>query len=494
MPRLAWLAPLSLLALPLHADPAIPHLQTDHGRTQLIVDGQPFLIRGGEVGNSTGTNGDYLAQFWSKFDDLHLNTLLVPAYWDLIEPAEGRFDFSSVDTVLRQAREHHQRIVFLWFGTWKNSMSCYVPAWIKQDPKRFPRALDEHQRPLEILSPFEPSNLAADVAAYRALLAHLRDTDHAERTVILMQVENEIGMIPCARDHSAAADRAFQAAGQPATPANEETFMARAFAAYTEQVAAAGKKEYPLPTYVNAALIRPGYLPGQYPAGGPLPHLYEIWHTTAPDIDLQSPDIYHGSFSDWARRYHRPGNALFIPESQLGLPSAANGYYAYGELDALGFSVFAIESASGEAAKGLGGMYRIIQELTAQILAHQGRGELAGLRSEGPDERQARQERLGDYTVSAVFDAEPAERPQGGGLVIQTGSDDFLVAGSGVTVTFALTSGTGTSGILSAEEGHFDQGRWTHVLWLGGDQTNQGRWIRLEPGHSSIQKVKLYRY
>ena len=263
------------------ADSSIPHLRRQGSATQLIVDGRPFLIRGGEVGNSTATNPAYLKPFWARFAELNLNTLLVPVYWDLVETAEGRFDFSTVDQVIGQARDHQMRLVLLWFGSWKNSMSCYAPAWVKRDPKRFPRATDLHGVRQEILSPFSAANRDVDAKAFAALLRHLREIDGTRHTVVMVQVENEIGMIPTARDHAPEAEGAFAAAvpaelmsalaarGEELTPevraawrgagakstgtwpevfgagpAGEEIFMAWHFARYTDAVAAAGKKEY----------------------------------------------------------------------------------------------------------------------------------------------------------------------------------------------------------------------------------------------------------
>lgn len=505
----------------------IPHLETAGGATRLIVDGKPFLIRGGETGNSSATNPDYLAPFWPRFRELHLNTLLAPVTWDLIEPEQGRFDFGTVDALVRQARSADMRLVLLWFGSWKNSMSCYAPAWVKRDPDRFPRALDLDGRRQEILSPFYPANLAIDEKAFGALMKHLREVDGAAHTVILVQVENEIGMIPCARDHSAGADRAFAgavparlmdalqahrevldpqlravwaAAGSKGAgtwaevfgdgPAAEEIFMAWHFARYVEGVATAGKREYPLPMYVNAALIRPGYEPGQYPSAGPLPHLFEVWREGAPSIDLISPDIYFQDFAGWARRYHVPGNALFIPESRGGPDASVNGLYAFGALDALGFSTFGIESLDEPAAGNLSASYELVDELQSRILAHQGDGTMAGFLPQGPEQRQPKQTRLGRYVLHVSFDPGVPS----GGLAIASGPDEFLVAGTGLTVTFEAASGGGSVGILRDEDGRFVDGAWQNRLWLGGDQTNQGRQIRLEPGRFSLQRVELYRY
>lgn len=492
------------------ADAGLPHLERQGAAVRLVVDGHPFLIRGGEVNNSAATNPAHLAPAWPRMQALHLNTLIIPAYWDQIEPEEGRFDFGTVDQELEQARAAGMHLVLLWFGTWKNSMSCYAPEWIKADLARFPRARDRGGRPSEILTAFADANLRADASAFAALLRHLRSVDGNRHTVLLVQVENEIGMIPDARDHCAQAEAAYDAAVPPAVlallpggrssgtwrqifggdPAGEEIFMAWHFARYAETVAEAGKREYPLPMYVNAALIRPGYQPGQYPSGGPLPHLFAVWRAGAPAIDLLSPDIYFQDFAGWAGRYRQPGNPLFIPEARSGPEAAVNALYAYGQLDAIGFSPFAIDTLPEPAAKSLQASYDLVAQLEPLILSHAGDGSMAGLLPAGPEELKPRQLQIGAYELSVTFAAESLT----GGLVLQLAPDEFLVAGTGLTITFSPASGVGTVGLLHAEEGEYRDGQWRETLRLSGDQTNQGRQIRLEPGRFSLQRVKLYRY
>src|ERR1044072_3527567 len=126
--------------------------------------------------------------------------------------------------------------------------------------------------------------------------------------------------------------------------ATGEIFMAWYFAIYVNQVTALGKVEYPLPMFVNAALIRPGYQPGQYPSAGPLPHLIDIWRAGAPQIDFLSPDIYFPNFAEWCRKYQQSGNPLFIPEAAPNALSGVNALYAIGQHDAMGFCPFSIES------------------------------------------------------------------------------------------------------------------------------------------------------
>jgi beta-galactosidase GanA len=523
--------------------PTLPHLRSQGSATQLVVGGKAFLIRGGELGNSSASNLGYLAPYWKKLRGLGLNTVLAPVAWDLLEPKEGVFDFALVDGLVAEARAHDLRLVLLWFGSWKNSMSAYVPAWVKTDQARFPRSVDGSGRSVEILSPFSNVNRDADARAFAALMRHLRQIDGDAHTVIMMQVENEVGMIPSARDHSAEANRAFAgrvpqellahltkhsdalapelratwlaAGGKRAGtwgevfgtgPAAEEIFMAWHFARYTGQVAAAGKAEHPLPMFVNAALIRPGYQPGQYPSAGPLPHLLDIWRGGAPAIDFIAPDIYFPTFVEWTRRYVRGGNPLFVPEALRSPDAAVNALYAFAAHNAIGFAPFAIESIPEPGASLLASSYDLITQLTPLIVQHQGRGTMTGLLQEHPENRQPQQVRLSGYVLEASFErGSPPSLADGaaqgasatwpaGGLVIATAPDEFLFAGIGVTVTFAVGEPGWQAGILSVEEGRLVGGSWENVRWLNGDQTHQGRHLRLEPGRFSIQKIKLYRY
>jgi beta-galactosidase GanA len=553
MKRFILLALGAALLAPAFAATELPYLRKQGTATQLMVDGRPFLARGGELGNSSG-EPDYLRASWPKLKALNLNTVVAPVYWDVIEPMEGKFDFATVDGLLADARANGMRLVLLWFGSWKNSMSCYAPAWVKRDPARFPRAQDSAGHGMEILSPFHAVNRDTDARAFAALLRHLKTGD-ADHTVILVQVENEIGMIPEARDHSPEAEKQFAgpvpaalmdylaknraqlapgllaawsaAGGKPAGtwaevfgagPAGEEIFMAWHFALYTQAVAAAGKAELPLPMYANAALIRPGYQPGQYPSAGPLPHLLDVWRAAAPALDFLSPDIYFQNFSYWAQLYTRSGNPLFIPEAMRSPEAAVNGLYAFGALDAMGFSPFSIETATEPAAGYLAASFDLVRQLTPLLVEKQGRGLTAGFLQESAESKQPQQVRLGRWIFRASFErAAPPQLADGlavvigtensalaaggragtapaGGLMIALGDDEFLFAGIGLTITFAPAEGGDQAGLLSVEEGRFENGAWQHLRWLNGDQTHQGRHVRLEPGRFTIQRVKLYRY
>ena len=239
--------------------PPIPRIVTDGGRHRYLVDGEPFLMLGAQVRNSSTAPAD-LDAVWPQAVALNANTIEVPVPWDLFEPDEGRFDYSVVDTVLDGAREHGLRVMLLWFGTWKNGTCDYAPHWVKTNPERFPRSLDPTGTPVRVLSPHSEETLRADVTAFTALMRHLASVDADHRTVIMVQVENEPGSLFTVRDHSPGANARFDAPVPPAIggdgtatwpemlgAAADETFSAFHIAAFVEQVAAAGKAVYHCP-------------------------------------------------------------------------------------------------------------------------------------------------------------------------------------------------------------------------------------------------------
>ena len=493
---------------------ALPQLRRRDGATELVVQGEPYLILGGELGNSSASDLAELERIWPRLVELGLNTLLAPVYWELMEPEEGRFDFTLVDGLIQGARAHGQRLVLLWFGSWKNSMSCYAPLWVKADSERFPRARLKDGTSLEILSAFSGENCSVDARAFAALLRHLREVDAADQTVIMVQVENEVGMLGAARDHGPLAERAYTepvpAPLEPGRPgsweelyggdlAADERFMAWHYARYVDTVARAGKREYPLPMFVNAALNRPEHAPGVYPSAGPLPHLFDVWRAGAPHIDFLAPDIYIPEFSEWCRRYARSDNPLFIPETGRTDSSAVDVFYAVGEFGALGFSPFAIENTPGDAP--LGRSYRILRELWPLLLEHRGTGRTAGLLLSQDEPR--RQIELGGYELGVRHDYtwewsgapnDGRQWPRAGGLIIASGPGEFIAAGSGLIVTFRAIGGAAQVGLASVDEGRFEQGRWTPGRRLNGDETHQGRHLRLPLGELGIQRVRLYTF
>ena len=522
----------------------MPHLEKRGSTTQLIVEGKPFLALGGELYNNSATSLDYMKPIWPRLRAMHLNTVLAPISWALLEPAEGKFDYTLVDGLIRDARAQNLRLIFLWFGSWKNTWSSYAPDWVKRDFERFPRVQLRDGSGTERLTPLSDANRNADARAFAALMKRIKEVDGDAHTVILVQVENEVGVIPEARDHSATANAAYtqpvprelmdylvahkeelspellarwRAAGfKPSGNweavfgpglETEDLFMAWLYARYMGKVAEAGKAEYALPMFANAALIRPNYAPGQYNSGGPLPHSMDIWRAGAPQLDFLAPDIYF-EFKDWCARYDRPGNPLFIPEANGYAEGAANIFYAVGQHNALGFSPFGIDDfgRSGGSNDEVARSYGVLSQLAPLILENQPKGRVAGvlLGELTPSQRV----RLGDYTLNVsgggprrpiIGPAAPPQVPPAPvprGIFVAAGPDEFYMAGSGLTITFSPnTPGPPIVGLATVEEGQFVDGRWVRGRTLAGDDTGQGNSISLRGGDGPvILRVTVYRY
>jgi beta-galactosidase GanA len=522
----------------------IPYLKKHGDSFQLIIKGKPFLMLAGETGNSSASDLKYMNNnVWPNITKMHLNTLVVPVYWELIEPEEGAFDFTLVDSTIATSRQNNIKLVFLWFGTWKNSMSCYVPLWIKTDQKKFPRAREKDGKAEEILTAFNNTNRNTDAQAFATLMKHIRKADENEQTVVMVQVENEMGMIPFARDYCGEANKYFNSSVPEelinylngnkdklnshiyslweknglktkgnweeifgSSVSTDEIFMAWYYAKYANYIAEAGKKEYPLPMYVNAALIRPGYKPGQYPSAGPLPHLFDIWKAAAPSIDFLSPDIYFPSFAEWSEKFYLPNNGhtnysnpLFIPEVGNN-QCLANAFFAFGQLNAMGFSPFSVESVQNPEKNQVEEGYDILTQLAPLILENQGKGTMAGVLLDSAS--QVAKVKLGGYIFnfhhSYSWPYAPrteGENPRFGGLIIMISPDEFYIAGKGLIVTFETgTDDNSFVGIGSMDEGKFVDGKWFSGRRLNGDQSHQGRHMDLPVNTFSIQRVRLYKY
>lgn len=457
-----------------------PHWQQQGSAKQLIVDNCPYLILGGELGNSSASSPQDIERIFPKLKRMGLNTVLVPAYWDLIEKQEGTYDFSLVDHAITQARANDLRIVFLWFGAWKNSMSCYAPLWFKQDYKKYPRVQTRTGKPLEIASPFSENVLQADSRTFKAFMQHLADTDGDKHTVIMVQVENEIGMLESARDYSEEANRLFEAPVPEAlltylkqnkktlhpwlaekwqkaggkTEGNwqkvfgtdlytDEIFMAWHYATYVERMIQCGREAYNLPMYVNAAMNSRGRKPGEYPSAGPLAHLIDIWHCAAPGIDLLAPDLYDKGFTGWTAQYKLHNNPLFIPEIRLEPNDGVRAFYVFGEHDGIGFSPFSIEDAPDRPSYQLTQSYLKLKELMPLITRYQGQGAMKGLLF---DQTEKERTLAWDNTLlickhffTLPWDSRATDGsvwPEGGGLVIRMAENEYLIAGSGIVVEF----------------------------------------------------------
>ena len=544
------------------------YLRKQGDATQLIVNDKPFIILGGELGNSSAASVEDIEQIFPKLQRMGLNTVLVPAYWDLIEPVEGTFDFTLIDKVIHQARENNLKVIFLWFGAWKNSMSCYAPLWFKKDYEKYPRAYTKAGKPLEIAASFSENVLQADNRAFSQLMKYIASIDKTEGTVIMMQVENEIGMLEDARDYSKAANALFNA-GVPSALMDylsknkktlhpwmlekwgnlgfktkgawqeifgddiytDEIFMAWSYSQYVEKLAQSARAIHNIPLYVNAAMNSRGRKPGEYPSAGPLAHLIDVWRCGAPNIDILAPDIYDIGFAGWASQYKLSNNPLFIPEAKLTPGSGAQAFYVFAEHDAIGYSPFSIENASDSPDAPLVQAYAKLKELMSLLTKYQGKGVMKGLLFD--QENKERILSFDDLTITfrhyftLPWDPRATDGsvwPETGGLVIRMAKDEYIIAGSGIVAEFKKNeeykmsetkelgedgfanaggnmqkqkdwSGITRAGIGSVDEIKINEdGSFTYVRRLSGDQTHQGRHVRIPVDEFSILHVKLYEY
>ena len=514
----------------------------------------PCPILGGELSNSAATSVEDIDEVMPRMRALRLNTVLVPVYWELLETIEGRFDFTLIDRTIDVARQEQLHVVFLWFGVWKNSMSCYAPAWFKKDTKRFPRAMTAEGKQMEIASCFSDNVLQADLKAFSALMRHIREKDPQREVVIMMQIENEIGMLESARDHSPLAEKAYNkerwAERYGTDEYADEKFMALSYARYVEHLAKAAREIHDMPLYVNAAMNSRGRRPGEYPSAGPLAHLIDFWHEGAPSIDLLAPDIYDTGFKSWCAQYAMPlrpqdggavKNRLFIPESRCCENSGVRALYAFGEHQAIGFSPFAIDQASAKETESVTQAYNLLRQIFRSALplgsSKNYQLSIVNLKTWGLLFDQEDRERVIDdngvvmtcrHYFTLPWDPRATDGttwPEGGAILIRLGKFDYLLAGSGVVIDFktptekqqeqqktlgedgfAEAGGDSSQkankrfngkrlGLLSVDEVSIsNDGTMQYLRRHNGDQTHQGRHARIGVGEWKLLHIKLYEY
>ena len=541
----------------------IPYLEKQGTATRLIVQDKPILLLSGELHNSTCGGFDYMRPVWKRLAKKNLNSVIATVSWELIEPVEGKFDFMLVDSIIAGAREANLKLVLIWFASWKNASSVYVPSWVKTDYKKYPLAKDEQGKPLEILSTFGKASCDADAKALAALMRHIKEVDAKRQTVVMIQVENEMGVLDnlgrepwgkevsenpgnARRDFCDQANTAYKALvpkelmnylmeqkenlypelykvwkanGFKTTGSweeifgksefrremkdwkyfsyyTEELFSAWNYAGYAEKVAAAGKKEYPIPMYVNAWLKQPfSYWPGRYPSGGPLPQVLDIWRAAAPSIDFLAPDIYLDDFTWACQEYTRSGNPLFIPETRGEKYGAARVLYTIGEHNAGCFAPFGIDDVRNAENDPLDETYAILQTMSSIILEHQGKGTMRGILVDTVSPVQ--QFELGDYTIEAKL-AGRENTDIAGGLIINIGPQEYIIAGKALDVFFTPKDGSMRAAVNAVDDGTFKDGKWISERRLNGDEvhasTSSGTGLKLSRRKVSIQRISLYRY
>ncbi len=511
----------------------IPHLEQRDGMTKLIVDGRPFICVGGELANSSSSDVQTMKEVWPRLARINLNTVLSVVSWDLIEPVEGQYDFSMIDYQLQAARDNNLRLIFLWMASWKNGLSHYPPPWVKANQDRFPRVVNGQGDSLEILSPLSAENRNADAKAFAAVMKHIREVDSKFRTVIAIQVENEVGVLGSVRDYGPAANQAFagpvpreltdylqknkdhllpelkkvwmDAGGKTSgtweevfgrsvpRPANmpplpnpgaaradrpagvdllnqaDEIFMAWNYSRYIGYVAAQGKKEYPIPMYVNAWIVQPQDLgPGDYPSGGPEPFVHDIWRAGGPAIDILAPDIYLPDYVPIMKTFARGGNPAFNPETRQ---DADRCWTAFAQLNALCFSPMGIDNVNDyKPDSTFARTFTLVSLLSGAIAEAQGRPDAIKVIPVAPGQTPGRVD-MGNYTFT--FSAAAGGRGGGGGAAPGRGGAATAPAARGGTPRGGTPRGGATPAASAASDiasASFVDGAYVLILNTAPDE------------------------
>ncbi|PSN60741.1 glycoside hydrolase [Corynespora cassiicola Philippines] len=517
-----------------------PHLQ-QHGNTkQLYVGGKPYLMLGGELQNSSLSSAEYMSEVWPKMVATNVNTLLGSVSWEMIEPEEGKFDFEELDKVILGAREHNMHLILLWFGSFKNGRSTYVPSWVKTNPERFPRAELRKAGGIveiaDVLSLFHEHNVEADEKAFRKLLSHVKEVDGAHGTVLMVQVENEVGLLFDSRDGNAAANkkfvepapsdlleflskeyeslhddlkanlRTFVSRSKPQSGTWEEVFgqsnktdelfMAYHYAHYVNRVATAGKEAYNIPLYTNVwqnyqaedsdndfpIVVGGGGAPGDYPTGGATSNVLDIWLRFAPSLDFIAPDIYLNEYSSSCAKYRHRNNPLFIPEQRRDEYGVRRIWAAYGTFQALIASPFGIDTLEPEV-NPFTKHYGLLSSVSQIVLeAQRNPGTSIGFYFDeivgDKDTSKPITTRFGDWEIKIERCFVFGKPDAGSGMVIHLGGARFLLIGWGFQVSGkSVKPDTKFNGILRMEEkvvADRDTGKLRTLRTLGGDETRSG--------------------
>jgi hypothetical protein len=472
MSALSLMVCAAALSIPAEAQTAAgtPHLEKQGTATQLIVDGKPFLALAGELTNNAATSLPMMEPIWPQVVSANLNTVLVGISWAQFEPEEGKFNYAQVDGVIAKARENKLHIVFIWFASWKNGTSSFAPYWVKKDYTRFPRIQIDNgstvsiSGPVELLSTFGQATRDADAAAFGALMRHIKEVDGPQHTVLMIQVENEVGVLRDSRDRSPAANRAF-AGPVPAELMNYlESHKDTLIPEFRSVWAANGYKESgtweevfgpgkppdvkipiqttspPMSTYEHEASWRELHWPADEifmawnyarfvekvvqagKAGYDIPMFVNGW--------LQQPNhAWPGTYPSggplpqvhdvW--RAGAPDVDILVPDlyvphfdevcerfSRNGDPlfipetstNASNVIVAVGKYNAIGFSPFGIDGGRPIPAE-LAAAYQMLSQLSPMILAHQGTDTMTAVRMIQGD--PPKQVKLGNYTLTFTY-------------------------------------------------------------------------------------------
>ncbi len=502
------------------------------GIKTLFVNNEPFFMRSGEIHNSSASSLEVMeTEVWPQIKELNLNSLIVPIYWECIEPKCGVFDFSLMDGIIMRAREEGIKLAFLWFGLWKNAESMYVPGWMKKDTETFFRVQKVNGEKINTISPLCMAAVEEDKRAFSTIMKHIKEIDANENTVLIMQVENEIGLLGTPRDYCEYANEQFEAA-VPKDIAKlynvsgswkeafledaEEYFMAYYFSKAVEEIARAGQGEYDLPCYTNAWLKKFPWYPGSYPSGGPVKSVHKIWKEFAPSLFALAPDIYVPYCADVMDEYAYEDNALFIPEIRKDAVAASYAIYAMLKHNAICFSPFGIEELaldpelvdkppmevmlalkidpSAFDTRGskelLSASYSLLENLEPLYLEYRGTDKLQSFIRHGENDNGCFV-RTEEYDFKVDYDARCSGHPLGSFSSIQISENRFLIIGMACSIEPMVKPGENKKvGILKFEAGTLKAGKWKGEKLLNGDEK-----ISIKcPDMPTAYMLELYKY
>lgn len=490
----------------------IPEIRNDNGIQTLYVHGEPFFALAGELHNSSASDLTYMErEIWPRLKGLNMNSVIVPLYWETVEPEEGRYDFTLLDGLVRQARENQMHLIFLWFGLWKNAESMYVPSWMKKDTETYFRARKINGEPLNTISPLCQAAVEKDRRAFTALMSRIRELDEEKNTVIFMQVENEIGLLGTERDYSDIANTAFdgpvpkklaEAFNRQGTWREvfgtdaEESFMAWHFASAVERITFSGREAYPLPCYTNTWLKQYPWFPGSYPSGGPVKEMHPIWRIAAPSLFAFGPDIYVPYCAQILDEYHTAENPLVIPEIRKDAVTASYCLYAFGKHNAICYSPFGIEEMTMDPSMidvppmdvmialnidpsafdiagskdHLAATYDFINQVKPLYLKYRGTDRLYAYVRKGEWDYGCTL-KLTNYDLQIAYSPRISGKPLSAGWIMELDENRFLLAGMQSSLTFRPKPGVNRKvEVLRLEEGKLEDGRWKPGRILNGDE------------------------
>lgn len=451
------------------------------------VDGKPYFSIGGQLNNSSTYHREDCVRAYDAALEMGMNTVAAPIYWELLEPECGTYCFDQVEMVISEAEKKGLKLVLLWFGTWKNGTSRFIPEWMKLDGETYRTCMKKGGVKSYILSPICKTTMEKDAQAFSALMSYV-EKRNTNGTVLCVQVENEPGFLGTVRDYSPEAEAAYQAevpeeltswvktlnAGkvyeswQAAGGKEEgnwkeffghdaqEMFSAWLVSRYVDYVAAAGKAVSKLPLYANVwlreqKLRRPGL---DYPSGGAVSTTLDLWKKFAPHLDCIAPDIYiqdRLGYLEQCEIYKRPDNILYIPESGAGETNSRYLFEAIEKYELTSLHVFAIDSIYDGAgnlkpnAAEFKDTVTVLTSLKPLLEKYQGDGKFyAVAKYEGMATQYLD---FGDYIARACFYTMTGDThmvhldshhnafeyvdQQGYGLIVYLGNGEFYVAGKG---------------------------------------------------------------